>query len=26
VRKVAAWTFIGAGLFSLWRFVQAIVG
>jgi cytochrome c-type biogenesis protein len=26
VRKVAAWTFIGAGLFSLWRFAQAIVG
>jgi len=26
VRKVAAWTFIGAGLFSLMRFVQTLVG
>lgn len=26
VRKVAAWTFIGAGLFSLGRFVQAALG
>ena len=26
VRKVAAWTFIGAGLFSLARFVQTLIG
>ena len=26
VRKVAAWTFIGAGLFSLVRFVQMLIG
>jgi len=26
VRKVAAWTFIGAGLFSLGRFVQTLIG
>jgi len=26
VRKVAAWTFIGAGLFSLVRFVQTLIG
>jgi len=26
VRKVAAWTFIGAGLFSLTRFVQTLIG
>jgi cytochrome c-type biogenesis protein len=25
VRKLAAWVFIGAGLFSLWRFIQAMV-
>jgi cytochrome c-type biogenesis protein len=25
VRKVAAWTFIGTGLFSVWRFVQAAI-
>ncbi len=25
IRKLAAWVFIGAGLFSLWRFIQAAV-
>jgi cytochrome c-type biogenesis protein len=25
VRKLAAWVFIGAGLFSLWRFIQSAI-